>query len=194
MPTRISERSAATATRLLTGDDLLRLPDDGRDYELVRGELIEMPPPGGSHGDRQSCLAQLLRNFNDEAELGTVLTESGFYLRRDPDTVRGPDVMFISKEKLDPNLEVEGYFEVVPDLVVEVISPSDRHSDVMAKVDEYLAAGVRAIWLVDSRRHAVTIYPGAQTLHETDTLTGGEVLPGFQTPVWRIFRRKESQS
>lgn len=183
--------STTTVSRLLTGDDLLRLPDDGKDYELVRGELIEMPPPGFGHAERQSRLAQLLQNFNDEADLGRIATEGGFYLSRDPDTVRAPDVMFIRKERLDPDLEIEGYLEIIPDLVAEVISPSDRHSDVMDKIEDYLTAGVRVVWLVDSRRHAVTIYPGAQTLHESDTLTGGDVLPGFQTPVWRLFRRKQ---
>jgi len=183
--------STATATRPLTGDDLLRLPDDSRDYELVRGELIEMPLPGGSHGMCQARLGAMLDEFVERHELGRVGISSGFYVRRDPDTVRGPDVMFISKEKLDPELEVEGYLEVVPDLVAEIVSPHDMHSELMAKVDEYLAAGVRQVWLVDSRRHAVTIYPGAQTLHESDTLTGGEVLPGFQTPVWRLFRRRQ---
>jgi len=180
----------ATAT-LLTGEDLLRLPDRGRRYELVRGELVEMSPPGGSHGKRALRLGRIVDEFVERSGLGTAAVESGFYLARSPDTVRGPDVLFISKERLDPDVEVDGYFEVVPDLAVEVASPGDTYTEISSKVDEYLHAGVRLVWVVDTRARKVTVYPGGQILSEQDTLGGGDVLPGFEVPVWRLFRPQQ---
>jgi Uma2 family endonuclease len=180
----------ATPT-LMTGEDLLRMPDNGKRYELVKGELIEMSPPGGEHGERASRIGRLLDEFVEEHDLGRVGMESGFYLSRNPDTVRSPDAFFISKERLDPDAEVFGYYEVIPDLVVEIVSPSDTFNEVIDKVDEYLAAGVRLVWVVNLKRRSVIIYPGGQTLTEDDTLTGGNVLPGFAVPVSRLFRRRK---
>jgi Uma2 family endonuclease len=180
----------ATQT-LMTGEDLLRMPDNGKRYELVKGELIEMSPPGGEHGQRATRIGRLLDEFVEEHDLGQVAMESGFYLTRDPDTVRGPDVLFVSREKLDPDVEVYGYYEVIPDLVVEIVSPGDTFNEVIDKVDEYLAAGVRLVWVVNMKRRSVIIYPGGQTLTEDDTLTGGNVLPGFAVPVSRLFRRRK---
>ncbi|MCS6860884.1 MAG: Uma2 family endonuclease [Abditibacteriales bacterium] len=174
---------------LMTGEDLLRMPDDGKQYELVKGELIERSPPGGEHGQRATRVGRLLDEFVEERDLGRVAMESGFYLARDPDTVRAPDVLFISREKLDPDVEVYGY-EVIPDLVVEVVSPSDTFNEVMDKVEEYLVAGVRLVWVVNVKRRSVIVYPGGQTLTEEDMLTGGSVLPGFAVPVSRLFRRR----
>lgn len=180
----------ATKT-LLTGEDLLRMPDDGKRYELVRGELVEMAPPGETHGVLASRIDRLLGEFVEEHDLGTVGVESGFYLERNPDTVRGPDVWFISKDRFDPDMEVEGYCEIVPDLVVEIISLNDTYREVMDKVDEYLQAGVRLVWVVDPKRRTITLYPGAATVREGDLLTGGDVLPGFSVPVLRLFQRKK---
>ncbi|MBI2876278.1 MAG: Uma2 family endonuclease [Candidatus Tectomicrobia bacterium] len=180
----------ATKT-LLTGEDLLRMPDDGKRYELVKGELVEMAPPGEVHGVYASRINRLLGTFVEENDLGTVGIESGFYLERDPDTVRGPDVWFICKERLDPDTEIEGYCEIVPDLAVEVISPNDTYTEVAEKVEEYLQAGVQQVWVVDPKRRTVTLYPGANTLKEGDLLAGGDLLPGFAVPVSRLFQRKK---
>lgn len=180
----------ATKT-LLTGEDLLRMPDDGKRYELVRGELVEMSPPGWPHGMYAVRIARLLDEFVEENDLGTVGVESGFYLERDPDTVRGPDAWFIRKERFDPDTAAVGYGEIVPDLAVEIVSPGDTYTEVAEKVEEYLQAGVRLVWVVDPKRRTVTLYPGANTLKEEDLLPGGEVLPGFAVPVSRLFQRKK---
>lgn len=176
---------------VMTGEDLLRMPRGRKRYELVKGELIEGVLPGGEHGERCGRIGCLLGDFVDAHQLGRVGVESGFYTSRNPDSVRGPDAFFISKERLDPDIEVRGYYEVVPDLVVEVISPGDTFAEVMEKVDEYLAVGVRLVWLVDVRRRTVVVHPGGQVLRETDTLTGADVLPGFSVPVARLFRAKQ---
>jgi len=178
-----------TTTTLLTGGDLLRMPGDGRRYELVRGELVEMSPPGVSHGERALRVGRLLDEFVEEHGLGKVAVESGFYLERGPDTVRGPDVLFISKERLDPDAEVDGYSEIVPDLAVEVVSPDDTYAEVTAKVGEYLDTGVRLVWVVEPKTRRVTVFPGGRILSEEDDLDGGEVLPGFRVPLSRVFRR-----
>ncbi len=177
-------------TTLLTGDDLLRMPEEGKRFELVRGEMVEMAPPGIEHGKRSGRIFRLLDEFVEEQDLGTVTVESGFYLERSPDTVRGPDVAFISKERLDPNAEVTGFGEIVPDLAVEVISPNDTYAEVTDKVNEYLRAGVRVVWVVDPQFHRVTLYPGGQILSGEDILSGGDVVPGFAVPVSRLFSRR----
>lgn len=182
--------TSTLTTKVLTGEELLRMPENGLRYELVRGELVELSPPSGGHGKRQVRIAQLLANYVDEYNLGTVATESGFYIQRDPDTVRGPDVLFFSKDRLDPDVDVEGYYELPPDLAVEIVSPGDTYTEVAERVDEYKRAGVKQIWVVDNRRRTVTIHPEGRTLGEADTLSGADVLPGFSIPVSRIFRRK----
>lgn len=174
---------------LITGAELWHMPDAGKKLELVKGELIEMAPPGGDHGERALRIGRLLDEFVEAHALGRVGVESGFYLARDPDTVRGPDAFFISKERLPVDVTVEGYYPVVPDLAVEVISPNDTFTGVTEKVEEYLAAGVRLVWVIDPKRRTVLVYPGGQTLTEADRLSGGDVLPGFAVPVTRLFRR-----
>ncbi|MBI3946263.1 MAG: Uma2 family endonuclease [Armatimonadetes bacterium] len=186
----------AVATRM-TGEELRQLPDDGRRYELVGGELVAMTPPGGSHGERALRIGRLLDEFVEEHGLGWVAAASGVYLAHDPDTVRGPDVLFISRERLGADVrerlgadvEVTGYYDVVPDLVVEVVSPGDTDTETIEKVGDYLRAGVRLVWVVDIRTRRVTLHPGAEILSAEDTLTGGDVLPGFAVPVSRLFQR-----
>lgn len=173
----------------LTGEDLWQFPDDGNKHELVRGELIVMPPPGFAHGKRVARISYLLQHHVSSNDLGTVCTETGFYLERDPDTVRGPDVLFYSHETLgEPEEQETGYLEIAPDLVVEVMSPGDSYPEVEEKIEEYLQSGVRKAWVVDNRRRTVRIYPDSLTLIESDTLTGGDVLPGFSVKVADIFR------
>jgi Uma2 family endonuclease len=180
----------ATPT-VMTGEDLLRMPGNGKYYELVQGKLRQVSPPGMEHGERAVRIGRLLDEFVEDHELGRVGVESGFYLNRNPDTVRGPDAFFVSKERLPLDVEVVGFCEVMPDLVVEVVSPGDTFTEVMEKVQEYLDAGVRLVWVVDSRRRALLVYPGGYMLAEKDTLTGGEVLPGFAVPIVRLFRRRQ---
>jgi Uma2 family endonuclease len=182
----------AVETRtLLTGEDLLRMGDIGR-CELVRGELIALAPAGDGHGRKTIRTGAVIFNFVEEHDLGTVHgAETGFYLSRDPDTVRAADAMFYSKERLDPDEEIEGYLPIPPDLAVEVVSPGDTWTEVEDKVEEYLSAGVKVVWVLDPKRKTVKVYPDEKTLRENDTLDGGKVLPGFAVPVWRLFRRRK---
>jgi Uma2 family endonuclease len=99
--------------------------------------------------------------------------------------------MFYSKERLDPDEEIEGYLPIPPDLAVEVVSPGDSWTEVEETVEEFLTAGVKVVWVLDPKRKTVKVYPDEKTLRENDTLDGGGVLPGFVVPVWRLFRRRK---
>ncbi len=180
----------AVMSQMLTAEEFGRMPNpvDGSKQELVKGEIEEMPPPKARHGMVQSEIAWLLKNFVKPRKLGWVVTESGTILERDPDTVRGPDVSFYSifRQPQPP----EDYFEIPPDLAVEVLSPDDRRNKVRAKIAEYVTNGVRLVWLVDPEARTVMVYSGntrGVEYVETDTLDGSDVLPGFTCPVVDLF-------
>lgn len=176
---------------LLTVADFERIPDppDGSKLELVRGEIIAMPPPKGKHGICCQRIGRFLGNHVDPSKLGWVTTnDTGVVLERDPDTVRGPDVAFWSIGR-QPTIP-EGYFEVPPDLAVEVLSPDDRRKDVREKIKQYLFYSVPLVWLADPETRTVTVYRGTMRgteLDETEILDGGDVLPGFTCKVSDLF-------
>ena len=179
------------ATKLLTAEEFLELPADGRNYELVKGEIVEIPPPGFRHGKIQGRVLYQIMQFLLNEPIGEVVVESGTITERDPDTVRGPDVSYYSKERLPLDLEVIGYHTTTPDLCVEVLSPSNSKQDVAAKIDEYFDADVRMIWVVDPELRCVTVYtePTKSTLlHEPAILNGSDVLPGFSCKVADLFK------
>lgn len=176
---------AAVPTGPMTAEQLLELPDDGLRHELVEGELRTMSPAGYRHGKIALDLGRRIGNHAAEHGLGDVLSsETGFVLRRDPDTVRAPDVAFVKAERARALSSVTGFAEVAPDLVVEVVSPSDRASEVTAKAVAWLDAGVRLVWVVDPQARLVTVHrpDGVLTLVRgaDAVLDGGDVVPGLQ--------------
>jgi Uma2 family endonuclease len=181
----------APTTKLITAEEFARMPDppDGSRQELVRGVIETMPPPGGRHGVCCARVCRRLGNFVDEHKLGTIASnDAGFILERGPDTVRGPDVSFWRRERL-PEVP-EGYIEVPPDLVVEVVSPGDQYSRIRKKLREYLDKGVRLIWIVDPEDRSLTVYRSLKDvsiLTETETVEGGDVVPGFSCRVADLF-------
>jgi Uma2 family endonuclease len=183
--------SGTKAPALMTAEELARLPDDGfHRYELVRGELRTMAPPGMDHGEDASNLVYFLKAHVRTYGGGRVFVESGVRLARDPDTVRGPDVSYIAEHRLPPPGQRSGFFQGAPDLAVEVVSPSNSAADVAEKVQEYLTAGGRLVWVVDRPRRAVTVHRAdgsRQQLGVGDTLSGEDVLPGFALPVAEVF-------
>jgi Uma2 family endonuclease len=179
----------AVATRS-TVEDLLATPDDGNRHELLRGEIIVSPPPGYLHSKRSTRFTAILVRFADESGLGTVLAETGFLLQRDPETVLGPDIVFIRADRLPVDAEETTYLELAPDLVVEVVSPSNSASEMHDKVLTYLEAGVRLVLVLEPKRRTVTVHTPdrvARTLVVGETLNGGDVLPGFSVPVADLF-------
>ena len=179
--------SATTQKKLLTAEEFFLLPDpaDGSQQELVRGEVITMPPAGGMHG--VSCLktGRRIGNFVDEHDRGTVTcNDTGFVTGRAPDSVRGPDIAYWSRARLK---EVPvGYIEIPPDLLVEVLSPSNTSAQIRVKLQEYFTRGVRLVWVIAPEDRTLTIYrtpDEGRVLHETATVTGEDVLPGFECRV-----------
>ena len=177
--------------RLVTAEELLEMPDDGYRYELVRGELRKMAPAGAKHGRSAGKVAGPLMNHVATNKLGEVyIAEAGFLLASDPDHVRVPDVAFVRRERFEDVGDTDGFFPGPPDLAIEVISPSDRYTEVAEKVEDWLNAGTRMVIVVDSRRRVVGVHlPGREpvTLHEHETLDGGDVVPGWSMPVADIF-------
>lgn len=179
------------ATKRMTFEEFEAMPNDGKRYELVDGELREMPPAGLQHGDVGSGLNAELRFHVRQRRLGRVFgPDTGFRIFPDRDLAYAPDVSFVTAERIATVDDYEKMGRMAPDLVVEVVSPSDRMTDVLAKVDDYLAAGVRLVWVVVPRRRQVLVYaPGqpARTLGNGDSLDGGDVLPEFRLPVAEVF-------
>ncbi len=178
-------------TGLMTAEELFKMPHGNRRYELVKGELIEMSPAGGKHGVIALHLGALLDAFVRGRSLGVVCAaETGFILARNPDIVRAADVSFISKTRIPKKGQPTGYWELAPDLAVEVISPSDPASEVQSKVVEYLSAGTRLVWVIDPESRTVTMYrslANARVLTIKDVLDGADVLPGFSVAVSELF-------
>lgn len=182
-----------TQPKLTTADELWAIGDDECRYDLIEGELYRMSPASPKHGKFAARVARHLDGFVDERELGEVYgAESGFRLARDPDTVLGPDAAFVRSEKIPPEDQQDGFWEVVPDLVVEVISPSDTVRYVVDKVAAYLDAGVEVVLTIDPKRLTLSIHTQdgvTRTLRENDVLELPDILPGFSLPVSEIFRR-----
>lgn len=183
--------SSVTTTTLMTAEELLRLPRGKFRYELVKGELKQMPPSGFEHGVTVVDIARPLSNFVEEHNLGVVTgAETGFRLESSPDTVRGADVAFVSTEQL-PEGRVRGYFPGAPDLAVEVVSPGDTVQEVDEKTTEWLEGGARLVWIVRPSRRTVEVHRADGTtslLNVNNNLEGEDVLPGFVLPVAQIFR------
>lgn len=181
----------STQKVLFTAEDLLRICATGKRYELVEGELVEMAPTGARHGRVASRADHRLRAYVEREDLGEVFAaETGFRLARNPDKVRAPDVAFVSKGRLPPGDLPVGFLDVVPDLVVEVVSPGDTASYVQAKVEDWLRAGVRLVWVFYPDTRSVAVYCSlgkSYILTEEDQLQGDPVLPGFTCPVKDLF-------
>jgi Uma2 family endonuclease len=181
----------STTTQLTTAEELLSMPDDGFRYELVEGELRRMSPAGHSHGRIGMVLALALGNYVRDKKLGSIyLAETGFKLKTNPDTVRAPDVSFIRQERVEQVGDTEGFWPGAPDLAIEVNSPGDRVGEVEEKVQEWLDADTKLVWVVSPKLRVVTVYRSLtdiSTLTEKDTLDGGDVVPGFQFPVAELF-------
>jgi Uma2 family endonuclease len=188
----------AVEPTLMTAEDLWRLPDDGMRHELVRGELRTMPPGGYEHGLRTSILDRSLGNHVEEHDLGDVLTnEPGFRLASDPDTVRAPDVAFVSRARADAAGDVTRFWAGAPDLAIEVISPGDLYTEVEEKVAEYLEAGTRMVLVVNPRRRTVAVHrpnrpPRILTID--DAIDGEDVVPGWTLPLRRLFADRPRRS
>ena len=161
---------STTSHQLMTAEELIKLPRGQHRYELVKGELLTMSPSGEEHGVLCATIAFLLSKYVRANNLGTVYgAESGFKLESNPDTVLAPDAAFISKDRA--GTPSKSYRLGSPDLVVEVVSPSDRKSKVEEKTAQWLSFGVRAVWLINPQARTVEIVladGNRALLHESD--------------------------
>lgn len=180
--------SIATYT---TAEQLLAIPDDGRRYELVEGELRTMTPAGNEHGRIAAELCSLVSAFVRKHRLGAYFAaETGFLIQRNPDTVRAPDFAFITQQRMDEVGAVKGYWPGAPDLLAEVVSPNDSFSDVEQKALGWLRAGSTAVWVIDPGQRHVTVYCSASNIAviEPDgVLDCPELLPGWSVLVSDLF-------
>jgi Uma2 family endonuclease len=183
--------AVATAQKLLTAEEYSLLPDDGQLTELVRGRVILMNMPRPRHGQICAKVVRIIGNFVEEHQLGHVLSnDSGVVTEHDPDTVRGADVAFYSYSRVPPGPLPPGYLAAVPELVFEVRSPTDRWRAVLAKVVEYLSAGVGVVCVLDDPTDTAYVYTdddAMRVLTEHQLLTLPGVLPDFQVEVKRFF-------
>src|SRR6266566_367088 len=174
----------------LTAEELLARSIPDKRVELVRGVLIVREPAGYAHGRVAMNLAVRLATYVESAAAGQVFAaETGFTLARGPDTVRAPDIAFVRRDRL-PDPVTQGFPDLAPDLVVEVLSPSDRPGEVLAKVADWLSAGTRLVWVVDPERGLARVYrqDGTEMLVARDeTLDGEDVVPGFSCGLSAVF-------
>ena len=182
-----------TGSKPITADELLEMHARGIRGELIRGVLSPTMPAGMRHGEIVAKLTYLLGATVIPNKLGTLTaSDSGVRLSTNPDTVREPDIAYFSAERLPPDAIVDGYAEIPPDLVVEVVSPSDSASAVNDKATMWTAFGVRLVWVLWPDTGMIEVFrPGEPviTLNENDTLDGMDALPGFSCPVREVFRQ-----
>jgi len=174
---------------LITAEELERFPDDDYRYELVEGRVIRMSPVGFQHGRIVPRFASLLHRHVEEHGLGAIVSEVGFKLASNPDTVRAPDIAFLRLDRI-PKPDPRGFIGGAPDLAVEVLSPDDRPAEVRAKTEEYLACGVPLVLVIDPIQRTAAAHRQmgpAQISREDDIVDLGDVVPGFSCSIPEIF-------
>jgi Uma2 family endonuclease len=180
----------------MTAEELMALPDDGIDREIIRGELREyprtMPYRNWRHSRSVTRVGKFLDNWLDEQPepRGLILSgDVGFRLSRDPETLVGVDVAYASADLVARTAARLAFYDGPPVLAVEILSPSDKHEEIVEKIHLYLEAG-SVVWIVDPDLRNVTVYrPGeeAQLFNARQELMGDPYLPGFRVPVARLF-------
>ena len=175
---------------LMTADDLLRTRFPDKRTELVRGVLVVREPAGSRHGLVTMNLGAELAVYAKQTGAGGVYAaETGFKLASDPDTVRAPDIAFVTRERLPPP-STTGYPALAPDLAVEVLSPGERPGEVLAKVADWLSAGTKLVWVVDPERRLARVYrhDGSEAIVTANSaLDGEDLLPGFSCSLASIL-------
>lgn len=187
----MTEPRYGIADEVVTLEEFQRMPEeDAYRVELVRGRVVREPLPGAPHGQLIVRLSGWIDSYARERGLGATFADIGVVLSVDPPTVRGPDIAFVSAEKLPLDGTPEGFWRTAPDLAVEIVSPSNRSAEIREKVLEYLAAGSRLVWVVDPVTRSVAAYRSREEIRlltEDDVLEGGDVLPGFRLPIAELF-------
>jgi Uma2 family endonuclease len=176
---------------ILTALEFWKLPQNGTRRELVCGEVVETMPPGGRHGAIAASMATLLRIWTQQNAGGYVGVEAGYLLTHDPDTVRGPDVSFVRADRIPASGIPEAFWNLSPDLAVEVVSPNETAEDVRAKVLDFLSAGTPLVWTIYPRTEEVIVHTPdglARTYGPNDTIEFPDLLSQFTCHVAELFK------
>lgn len=176
--------------RPLTLAEYSHLPDNGRKSELVRGRIVEMNPPKPRHGRIQFIIGRILGNFIAEHDLGHWFGESGVITTLDPDSVRGPDAVFVSYRRLPKDIDDREYIQVAPELVFEILSDDDRWPEVHTKIGEYLSAGIDVVCVLEPEVRIIHVYRRLGRpiiLRHQDNFELPDILPGFRCLVADLF-------
>ncbi len=178
--------------KVWTDEEFMALPD-GRRYEILNGELIDMGNSGAKHGYVCSLLVMALMSYILPKKLGVVLDSSTAFKMKSGNK-RSPDVSFFAKERLHGLEELpSGLLEGAPDLTIEVLSPGNTIEEIDSKLVEYFENGARLVWVISPNQHYVLVYRSAQEpdrlLKSIDSLDGEDVIPGFTFPVANLFQK-----
>jgi len=188
--------SALTTTRRYTVDDLDQFPDDGKLRELVNGEIVEWDAPSWEHAALEAELTSIIRNFVRERRLGTVgCGEAMVRILGSAHDARGSDIEFCRRGRRSRDEARLSAALTAPDLVVEIISPSDRADQVLEKVHDWLRTGVQLLWYINPETGTTTVYQGDHVTHVAadEVLDGGDVLPGFQVQIGRLLQELRAE-
>jgi Uma2 family endonuclease len=174
----------------MTAEELMELPDEDLRHELINGELITMPLPKLPHGRIEARLGAPVTQFVLDHDLGEVFTNSGFQLTWNPDTVVGPDISFVSKERLEQTADIQGYWQGPPDLAIEIYSPGYRPGKVSERISRLSSCGTKQVWVADVKRSTITVYRSESdltTFSGSDYLESPDLFPGFRVSLKKIF-------
>ena len=181
---------AESLSHLLTAEELLGLEMPGKTVELVRGVLVVKEPPSTHHGRVAARLTYLLADYVYRHDLGVVIQDAGFKIESGPDTVRAPDVSFVSRSRVG-DIPSSGYAPFAPDLAAEIVSPGDRPGELLAKVGQWLDAGCKLVWVIDPIRPQARVYrdDGELSIIPAEgSLDGMTVVPGFSCALAEVLR------
>ena len=181
---------STSGATILSADEFLLHPAANERTELVRGHIRMMTPASAGHGLVSATVLRLLSTYVWQHRLGVCFADStGYTLPNLPNTVRAPDASFVRANRLPPDGVTGGFLQLAPDLVVEVLSPSESDADLTEKLADYRVAGTPLVWVIDPARRTVTVISTHEstTLGADDTLTGGDVVPGFVCGVAELF-------
>jgi Uma2 family endonuclease len=181
---------AESMSHLVTAEELPGISIPGKSIELVRGVLVVREPPSTRHGRVAARLSYLISDHVYRHDLGAVIQDAGFKIESGPDTVRAPDVAFVSRTRVD-EIPATGFATFAPDLAVEVVSPNDRPGELLAKVGQWLEAGSKFVWVIDPMRAEARVYRDDGELAiipASRHLVGESVLPGFSCELAEVLR------
>lgn len=180
------------ASKLVTAEEFDALPDDGRRRELIEGHICVMSPASSKHGWISARLLRYFGTFVEDHDLGeTFSPQTGYFISREPDTVLDPDGAFVKKQRISKVMVKSGFAPEQPDLVIEVISPSQTRKEQIDKGRRWVKAGCELVWVVDPEANQIIVLEGDSTtvLSEGQELTAPKLAPGFSLKLEKLFRQ-----